>query len=183
MIFPVLVMCFIHYFSNIYMHIYIGIYIYIYMCVCVYSCCLVTKLFSTLCNPMDWSTPGLPVPHHLPEFAQVHIHWVGDVIQLSPSLPPSSPFAFNLSQHWGLFQWVSSSHQVTQSIGASASASVFPMNIQSWLPWGLTGLIPLQSKGLSRVFFNITVQKHQFFSIQPSLWSNSHICMWLLERP
>ena len=62
-----------------------------------------------------------------------------------------------------------------QSIGASASASVLPMNIQDWFPLGLTGWISLQSKGLSRVFSNTTVQKHQFFGTQPSLWSNSHI--------
>ena len=70
-----------------------------------------------------------------------------------------------------------------QSIGASASASVLPKNIQGWFPLGLTGLISLQSKGLSRAFSSTTVGKHQFFSAQPSLWSNSHICTWLLEKP
>ena len=70
-----------------------------------------------------------------------------------------------------------------QIIGASASASVLPMNIQNWYPLGLTGLISLQSKELSRVFSNTTDQKHQFFSFQPSLWSNSHIHTWLLEKP
>ena len=70
-----------------------------------------------------------------------------------------------------------------QSIGASASASVLPVNILGWVPLGLTGLISLQSKGLSRVFSNTTVQKHQFFGAQPSLWSNSHFCTWLLEKP
>jgi len=70
-----------------------------------------------------------------------------------------------------------------QSIGVSASASVLPMNIQGWFPLGLTGLIFLLSKGLSRVFSNITVQKHQFFSSQPSLWSNTHILTWLMEKP
>ena len=70
-----------------------------------------------------------------------------------------------------------------QSIGASASASVLPMNIQDWLPLGLTGWISLQSKGLSRVFSNTTVWKHQFFSAQPPLWSSSHICTWLREKP
>ena len=70
-----------------------------------------------------------------------------------------------------------------QSTGASASASVLPMNIQNWFPLGLTGWISLQSKGLSRVFSNTTVQKHQFFSAQPSLWSNSHIHTSLLEKP
>ena len=70
-----------------------------------------------------------------------------------------------------------------QSIGASASATVLPMNIQVWFSLGLTGLISLQSKGLSRVFSSTTIQKHQFFSTQPSLWTNSHIHTWLLENP
>ena len=71
----------------------------------------------------------------------------------------------------------------SQSIGASASASVLPMYIHDWFSLGLTGLLSLQSKGLSRVFSNTTVQKHQFFSFHPSLWSNSHIHTWLLEKP
>ena len=70
-----------------------------------------------------------------------------------------------------------------QSIGALASASVLPMNIQNWFPLGLTGLIFLQSRGLSRVFSNTTVRQHQFFSAQLSLWSNSHIHTRLLEKP
>ena len=70
-----------------------------------------------------------------------------------------------------------------QSIGASAPASVLPTNIQDWFPLRLTGVISLQSKELSRVFSNTTVQKHQFFSTQPSLWSNSHMQTWLLEKP
>ena len=69
-----------------------------------------------------------------------------------------------------------------QCIGASTSASVLPINIQGWFPFGLTSLI-LLSKALSRVFSSTTVQKHQFFGAQPSLWSNSHICMWLLKEP
>ena len=70
-----------------------------------------------------------------------------------------------------------------QSIEVSARASVLPMHIQDWCPLGWTGLISLLSKGLSRVFFNTTVQKHQFFSAQLSLWLNSHIHIWLLEKP
>ena len=70
-----------------------------------------------------------------------------------------------------------------QSIGVSVSASVLPMNIQDWLPLGWTGWISLQSKGLSRVFSSTTVQKHQFFATQLSLWSISHIHTWLLEKP
>ena len=87
----------------------------------------------------------------------------------------------------GLFQWVSSSSESfasrVQRIGASASASVLPMNIQGWLSLELTGLISLLCKGLSRVFSSTTVWKHQFFSVQPSLWSNSPICTWLLKKP
>ena len=70
-----------------------------------------------------------------------------------------------------------------QSIGASAFTTVLPMNIQGWLPLGLTGLNPLLFKGLWRVFSNTTVQEHQFFSAQPSLWSNSYIHTWLMEKP
>ena len=70
-----------------------------------------------------------------------------------------------------------------QDIGASASASVFPMNIQGWFPLGLTGLISVLSKGLARVFSNTTVQKQQFFGAQPFLLSSSHLCTWLLEKP
>ena len=69
-----------------------------------------------------------------------------------------------------------------QSTGASASASILPMNNQDWFPLGLTGLISLLSKGLSRVFSCTTIKKHQFFSAQPTLWSNSHICTWLLKN-
>ena len=69
-----------------------------------------------------------------------------------------------------------------QRIGTSASASVLPMNIQDWFPLGLPGLLSLQSKGLSRVFSNTIAEKHQFFSAQSSLWSNSHIHTWLLEK-
>ena len=138
----------------------------------------------TLCSPMDCSTPGFPVCQQLPELTQTHVRWVSDAIQ--PSHPLSSPFppTFNLSQHQSLFKWVSSCHQVAkESTGALASASVLPMNIQDWFPLGCTGWISLQSKGLSRVFSNTTVQKHQFFDTQPSLWSNFHIHTWLREKP
>ena len=70
-----------------------------------------------------------------------------------------------------------------QNIGASTSSSVFPMNIKDWFPLGLTGVISLQSKGLSRVFSNTTVQKYPFFSTQLSLWSNSYSHTWLLGKP
>ena len=89
---------------------------------------------------------------------------------LLPSIFPASE-SFPMSRHFA---------SDSQNIGASAS--VLPMNIQDWFPLGLTGLISFQCKGLSRVFSNTTVQKHQFFSTQLSLWSNSHIHTWLMEN-
>ena len=124
---------------------------------------------------MHCSTQGLPVHHQLLEFTQTHVHWVSDTIQPPHPLLSPSPPDFNLSQHQGLFKWVSSSHQVAKSIGASASTSVLPVNTQDWSPLGWTGWISLQSRGLSRVFANITVEKHQFFSAQLYSQSNSHI--------
>ena len=76
-----------------------------------------------LCNPLDCSTPGFPVLHYLPEFAQTHVHWVGDAIQPSHPLLSSSPFGFNLSQHQGLFQWVGSLHQVAKVLELQLSIS------------------------------------------------------------
>ena len=75
---------------------------------------LVSQSCLTLCNPMDCSTPGFPVHHQLPELAQTHVHWVSDAIQPSHPLSSPSPPALNLSQHQGLFKWVSSSHQVVR---------------------------------------------------------------------
>ena len=143
----------------------------------------VAQLCPTLCNPMDCSMPGFPVHHQLPELTQTHVHWIRDAIQPSQPLSPTSHSAFNLSHHQGLFPMSQFFTWGGQSIGVPASASVLPMNIQDWFPLGLTGLISLQSKELSRVFSSTTVQKHQFFNIQPSLWSNFYIHTWLLEKP
>ena len=122
----------------------------------------------TLCDPMNQSTPGLPVHHQLRKFTQTHVQWVGDAIQPSHYLSSPSPPAFNLSQHHGLFKWVSSSHQVAKILGVSALTSVLSMNTQDWFPLGWTGWISLQSKGHSRVFSNTTVQKHHSFGTQLS---------------
>ena len=111
---------------------------------------------------------SLSITKHLPKLIQIHVHQAIDAIQPCYPLSSPSPPAFNLYQHQGLFQWVSSSHQV-KIIGVSASPSVLPMNIQDWSSLGSTGWISLQSKGLSRVFSNTTVQKHEFFSAQLSL--------------
>ena len=117
---------------------------------------------------MDCSTPGFPSP--TPEVSSNSCPlscWCHPTI--SSSVTPSPP-AFNLSQNQGLFKWIGSSHQVAKVL-VSASTSVLPMDIQHWFLWGWTGWISLQPKGLLRVFSNTTVQKHQFFGAQLSLWS------------
>ena len=116
------------------------------------------------------------------EFTQTYIHQVHDAIQashsrLSPTLPapnPSQHQSFPMSQLFTSGGW---------SIGVSALASLLPKNTQDWSPLGWIGWISLQSKRLSRVFSNTTVQKHQFFGAQLSSQSNSHIHTWPLEKP
>ena len=136
----------------------------------------------TLCNPMDRSTTDLPVQHQFLEFTQTHVHWVSDAIQ--PSQPSSVVSFSSCLQSFSASESFPMRHFFTsggQSIGVSASASVLPMNTQDWLGW--TGWISLQFKGLSSVFSNTTVQKHQFFGAQLSSQSNSHIHTWLLGKP
>ena len=143
---------------------------------------VVAQSCPTLFDPMNRSTPSLPVHHQPLEFTQTHIHRVSDAIQpshplSSPSLPAPNPSryqSFPMSQH---FTWGG------QSTGVSASASFPPKKSQGWSPWEWAGWISLQSKGLSRVFSNTTGQKYQFFSAQPSSQSNSHIHTWPQEKP
>ena len=124
--------------------------------------------------PCPSQTPAV-YPNWCPLSQWYHPAISSSVIPFS-SCPQSLPASgsFTMSQ---LFTWGG------QSIGASASASVLPMNIQDWFPLRWAGWISLQSKGLSRVFSNTTVQKHQFFGTQHSLQSNSHIHTWPLEKP
>ena len=135
----------------------------------------------TLCDPTNRSTPGLPVHHQLPEFTQIYVHRVSDAIQPSHPLASPSPPAPNPSQHQSLFQWVSSSHEVAKVL--EHLASFLPKNTQGWSPLEWTGWISLRSAGLSRVFSNTTVQKHQFSSTQVCSQSSSHIHTWKLEKP
>ena len=131
----------------------------------------------TLCDPMDCRMPGFPVLHCLQELPQTVAH---PTISSSVILFSSYPQSFPASGSFPLSQLFASGGP---SIGASALASVLPINTQGWFSLGLmTSLISLQSKGLSRVFSSTTIWKHQFFTIQPALWSNSHIHPWLLGK-
>ena len=135
--------------------------------------CSVTQSYLIFWDPMDCSTPDFPVLHPLPSpgvcwNSYSLSQWCHPAISSSVVLLSSCPQSFPESGSFLMSQLFSSGGQ---SIGALASALVLPMNIQGWFPLGLTGLIFLQSRGLSRVFSNTTVQKHQFFGVQPSLWS------------
>ena len=134
------------------------------------------QLCPTLCDPMNHSTPGLPVHHQLPEFTQTHIHQVNDAIQPShplsfsscpQSLPASGSFPMSQPYTWG-----------GQSTGGSALASFLPKNTQDWSPFEWTGWISLQSMRLSTVFSNTTVQKHQFFGTQLRKYRNHQKKRW-----
>ena len=145
------------------------------------DCCSVPKLCPTLCDPMDYSTPGFPVSHHLLEFCPTSCplsQWCHPTISSSvipfSSCLQSFPASFQMS-------WLFASGG--QSIGAPALTSVLPMNIQGWFPLRLICLISLLSVGLLRDFSSTTVGKHQFFGAVPSSWSSSHIHAWLLGKP
>ena len=167
------------------LHMSCSSFIYVYRSCVLYIFSSVAQLRPTLCDPVNCSTSALPVHHQLPEFTQTHIHRVSEPsshlilcrpLFLLSSCPQSLPASesFPVSQ---LFAWGG------QSATVSALASFLPKNTQDWSPLEWTGWISLKSKGLSRVFSNTTVQKHQFFSAQLSSQSNSQIHTWLLEKP
>ena len=136
---------------------------------------------SVVCDSMDCSTPGFPVYHQLTKLLKLicpSSQWCHLIISSSVIPFSSCPQSFPASGSFPVGQFFTSD---SQSLGASASASVLPVNIQHWFPLRLTGLISLKSKGLSRVFSNTPVQKHQFFGT--FLMENSHIHTWLLEKP
>ena len=138
-----------------------------------------------LCDLMDYSMPAFPVLHHLMEFAQIHVHWVSDAIQTSHPLVPLSPPPLTLSQHQGLFYesalCISSLHY---------SVSISPSNEYSGLiSFRIDWLDLLAVQGTFKSLFQHHSSKASILSMllnygaQPSLWSNSHICTWLLEKP
>ena len=156
-----------------------------------WRCCSVGQLCLTLCNPMDCSMPGLPVPHHLQEFALVHVHYTDDAILSwvfcldSTSISSSDTlisFCLQSFPSSGTFPMSCLFASDDQNTGASSAALVLPVTIQGWSPLRLTDLISLLSKGLSGVFSSTTVQRHQFFGVLPSLWSSSHNCTWPLGK-
>ena len=134
------------------------------------------RIFATPRTAAYLSLLSSPISQSILKFISIELVMPSNHLILCHPFPP----AFSLSQHQGLFKWVGSSSSDGQSIRASALASVLPINIQDWFPLGLTDL---KFKGLSRVFSNTTVQKHQFFGAQLYLWSNSHIHTWLLKKP
>ena len=138
----------------------------------------VTQPCQTLCDPMNCSTPGLPVHHQLPDSCPSS-QWCHPAIS-SSVVPFSSCLQFLPAS--GSFPMSQLFASGGQSIGVSAFTSFLPKNTQDWSPLEWTGWISLQPKGLSRVFSNTTVQKHQVFGAQPSSQSNSHIHTWPQEK-
>ena len=136
----------------------------------------------TLWDPMNRSTPGLSVHHQLPEFTQTHIHRVSDAIQLSH--PLSSPALAPIPPSIRVFSNESTLCMRWPKYWSFSFSISLPKKSQGWSPSEWTGWISLQSKGLSRVFSNTTVQnQHQFFGTQLSSHSKSHIHTWPLEKP
>ena len=139
------------------------------------------SVFSGSLQPHGLQHARLPCPSPTPGVSSDSrplSQWYHPTISSSVSLFSSCPQSVPESGSFRMSRLFTSSDQ---SIGASAS--VLPMNVQGWFPLGLNSLISLLSKGLSRVFFSTTIQKNQFFDTQPSLWSNSPVCTWLLEKP
>ena len=141
----------------------------------------VTQSCPTCCSSTVCSTPfSLSITNSRSLLKLMSTEWMtpsNHLILCSPLL-----FLPSIFQVSGSFQISQPFTSGGQSIGASASASILPMNIQDWFPLGLSGLIFFQSKRLSRVFSSTTIWKHQFFSTLPSLWSNFHIYTWLLKK-
>ena len=162
------------------LHIFCGSWSITSYCCCCYCCSVVSDvwLFATPWTAGHQASLSITISQSLLKFMSIEL--------MIPSISSSATlFLFCLQSFLasGSFPMSRLFAAVGQSTGTSASALVLPINIQGWFPIGFTGLISLQSKGLSRVFSNTTVQNHQFFITQPSKWSNSHICTWLMEKP
>ena len=145
-----------------------------------HCCCSVIQSCPTLCDSMDCNMPGFPVLHYFPELAQTNIHWVHNAIQ--PSHPLSSLHLPLIFPSIRVFS-IESALRIRWPKYWSFSFNISPSNKYSGLiSFRKSGLISLHCKGLSSVFSNTTVQRHQFFGAQLSLKSNFHIRTWLLEK-
>ena len=162
-----------------------SIYTHVYNFMFWFYCFVVVQSLTsclTLCDPMNHSTPGFPVLHHLLELAQTHVHWVGDAIQLSHPLSPSSPFAFNLSSI-RVFPSESAFHIMWPKYWSFSFSIIPSTEIPGLISFRMDWLHLLAVQGTLKSLLQHTIQKHRFFKAQPSLWSNSHIHTWLLEKP
>ena len=144
--------------------------------------CSVAQLCPTLCDPMDCSMPGFPVHHQIPEPTQTHVHRVGDAIQPSHPLSSPSPPTFNFSQHQGLFQWVSSLHQVAKVLEFQLQHQSFQWilrsgSLEDGLVWSPCSPRDSQKSSPTRQFKSINSLALSF------LYSHSNIHTWLLEKP
>ena len=140
-------------------------------------CCSVAQLCLTLCDPMDCRMPGFPVLHHLPELTQTHVHWVRDAIQPSHPLSSPSPTTFNLSKHQGLFQWVSSLHQVAKVLEIQLQHKSFQYSGLISFSIDLLGLLAVQEtlkNVLQHYSSKALILQHSAFFIV--------IHIWLLEK-
>ena len=137
-----------------------------------------------LCNPTDCSVPGLPVPHYFPEFAQVHVHWTGDATQPSHPLPPSSPFAFNLSQHQSFpMRHLWKSICIRWPKYWSFSFSISPFTEYSGLvSFRIDWFDLLAVQGTLKSLLQHHSSKASILRHLAFLWSNPHICTWLLGK-
>ena len=141
----------------------------------VMGCCSVSHSCPTLCDPMDFSTPGFPVFYHFPKLAQTHVHWVSDAIQPPYPLLAPSPFVYNLSQHQGLFQWISSLHPVTK---------VLELQLQHHPSKEIPGLIPFRMDWLDLLAVQGTLKSLlQHHSSKPSIIQRSAFFMVQFSYP
>ena len=147
-----------------------------------YCCCFsFARLRLTLCNFMSYNTSGFPVLHYLLEFVQTSVYWVSDAIQ--PSHPLSSPslLALSLSQHQGLFEWVSSLHQVAKVLELQPQHQSFQW-YSGLISFRIDWLDLPAVQGTFKSLLQHQSSKHQFLGAQPILWSNSYIHTWQLEK-
>ena len=173
---------FLFFLHHVYVYVCICMYMYIYMLLFMVHSLSRVRLFATPWTAAPWVSLSFTISWSLFKLMSTELVMPSNhLILCHPFL--FFPQSFPASETFPMSQRFTSGGQCGQSIRASSLASVLPMNIQGWFPLGLTSLISLLTELLSRVFSSTTFWKHQFFRAQPSVWSNSHIHRWLLEKP